>query len=126
MRKIVIAQLNLNHNQEEVHKLVKRSRALIDGICAYRKELEGKGIKVFERNVNILRTVDGYYLALFQDELPDDMRPKEAKIKPFKGIDGRMKVKLIDKHGAEHVEDLVDAGSKNEFAQSRKTGMGNI
>lgn len=110
-KKILITHLPLTKEKEEVFSIAKRSRLLINSICQYRKELERKGIKVFERHVNIIRTAAGYFCAFYEDDLKQNMTGYEDKVKemkPFKGIDGRMKVKLHNTEGDEVVKDFAE------------------
>ncbi len=107
MEKVVITHLTSDHPAEEVFKIVKRSRALINTICEYSKQLKKEGVEVYERNVNIIRTSQGYYCAFFESDIKKNRKKEESFPKPFKGLDGRMKVTLKDKEGEKVVEDLA-------------------
>ena len=108
-KKIVITHLPSDKVREEVFGIAKRSRALIEAICVFSKELKRKDIEVYERHVNIIRTEEGYYCAFFEDDIKKNREGsrKEEIVKPFKSIDGRMKVSLLDKNGETQVEDLA-------------------
>lgn len=109
-KKILITHLPLSKDKQEVFAIAKRSRLLINSICQYRKELERKGIKVFERHANIIRSVAGYFCAFYEEDLQTSMTEYEDKVKemkPFKGVDGRLKVKLHNSEGEESVKDLA-------------------
>lgn len=106
-KKIVITFLPLTKSKEEVFGIVKRSKLLINTICKYSKELKRAGIEVYERHVNIIHTERGYYCAFFEEDLEENRTEKRENPKPFKGIDGRLKVALIDKDGETVVEDLA-------------------
>jgi hypothetical protein len=108
MKKVVITHLPLSKDMKEVFKIVKRSPPLIKTILEYQRELRKRGVEIFERRANILRTRDGYYCAFYEEDLEKTRReiPKDNP-KPFVGFDGRLKVKLIDKDGQEVIEDLA-------------------
>lgn len=106
-RKVVITHLPLSKPKEEVFTIVKRSRLLINSICEYSKELRKRGIKIFERSVNIIRTEEGYYCAFYEEDIEQFRTGKKEFPKPFMGLDGRMKVALEDKNGNSVVEDLA-------------------
>lgn len=106
IRPVYITHLPLDKDREEVFAIVKRSRMLINSICQYSKDLRKKGVEVYERRVNIIRTNAGYFCAFFEDDINDNTTNKKEPIEPFEGIDGRMKVKLT-KDGEVYVEDLA-------------------
>lgn len=110
-KKILITHLPLSKEREDVFAISKRSRLLINYICQYRKELERKGIRVFERHANIIRTVAGYFCAFYEEDLQANMTSYESKVKdmkPFKGVDGRLKVKLHNSEGEEVLKDFAE------------------
>lgn len=106
-KKLVITFLPLTKNKEEVFALAKRSRTLINAICQYSNELRRKDIEVYERHVNIIHTEQGYYCAFFEDDVKKNRTEEKEGIKPFKGIDGRMKIILTDKEGNQVLEDVA-------------------
>lgn len=106
-RKVVITHLDKSKNKEEVFAIAKRSKLLKNSIIRYSEDLLKQGIKTYERHINIIRTSNGYYLALYhQDLIKNRTKEPESKLEPFEGFDGRMKVKLM-KEGEEIVEDLA-------------------
>jgi hypothetical protein len=109
-RKVLITRLPLEKDRKQVFAIVKRSRLLINSICEYSKDLKKKGIKVFERQVNIIRTEAGYFCAFYEEDLKENktQQYKEEEVKEFEGIDGRMKVLLHDKDGEEIVKDVAE------------------
>jgi len=107
MKKIVITHLPIIKNKDDVFALAKRSRELINAIVTYKKELEKNEVEIFERHVNILRTSEGYFCAFHEDDLKKNRTIEKEAPTPFKGIDGRMKVALINKQGASVIEDLA-------------------
>lgn len=109
-RKVLITHLPLEKDREQVFAIVKRSKLLINSICEYSKDLKKKGIKVFERQVNIIRTEAGYFCAFYEEDLKENktQQYKEEVVKEFEGIDGRMKVLLHDKDGEEIVKDVAE------------------
>lgn len=106
VKPIVITHLPLTKEREEVFSIVKRSRVLINSICQYSKELRRKGIKVFERQVNIIRTEAGYFCAFYEEDIKEKQTEKIEK--QFEGIDGRMKILLHDEDGEEVVKDVAE------------------
>lgn len=110
-RKVLITHLPLSKDKEQVFSIVKRSRLLINSICEYSKDLRKRGIEVYERKVNIIRTEHGYFCAFFEEDIKEgraaEGEQKEQKIEPFTGIDGRQKVQLTDKEGDIVIEDLA-------------------
>lgn len=111
-RKIVITHLPLSKEREDVLTIVKRSKRLITTIVEYSKSLRKQGVKVYERMVNIIRTEHGYYCAFYQDDIEQLRNGKKDFPKPFKGIDGRMKIQLTDKNGQSVTEDLAEMIAK--------------
>lgn len=108
-RKIVITHLPLTKDREEVFSIVKRSRVLINSICQYSKDLRRKGIKVFERSVNIIRTEAGYFCAFYEEDLKEYKTNTEEKVlERFEGVDGRLKVILHNEQGEEVVKDVAE------------------
>lgn len=91
--KVLITHLPIEKDKEEVFALVKRSRLLINSICEYSKELRKKGVKVYERKVNIIRTNAGYFCAFDEEYLKKNIPEPKKKLDTFKGLDGRIKVK---------------------------------
>lgn len=91
----------------DVFALAVRSRALINSICQYSKDLKKRDIEVYERHVNIIRTSEGYFCAFYEDDLKKKRTKTEEKIEPFIGLDGRKKVILFDKNQEAQVEDLA-------------------
>src|SRR6185503_4670677 len=66
-----------------------------------------QGIEVFARKGNIIATSNGYYSAMYTD----DIRNKEGGIDnpiPFKGNDGRMKVDIVAEDGRHETKDLAE------------------
>ena len=106
-KKIVITHLPLSKEKEEVFSIVKRSRLLINAICSYSKELKRAGVEVYERKVNIIHTEQGYYCAFFEEDINQNRTQDKERLQPFKGIDGRLKVQLLDKHGGIVIEDVA-------------------
>jgi len=111
-KKIVITYLPLSKDKEEVFSIVKRSRLLINAICQYSKELKRAGVEVYERRVNIIYTEKGYYCAFFEDDVNQNRTKKQETPKPFKGVDGRLKIEMIDKEGNPVIEDVADLVAK--------------
>jgi hypothetical protein len=117
MKKVVITHLSKDKDMDEVFTIVKRSSILIKTICQYQKELRKRGVEVYERRVNILRTSEGYYCAFFEEDVTKARKENSKEYpKPFKGFDGRLKVKLIDKNGDEVIEDLATLVAKSFVA----------
>lgn len=106
-KKVVITHLPLTHDKEEVFSIVKRSRLLINSICQYSKDLRRKGVKVYERSVNIIRTDRGYFCAFYEDDLKEN-RTEEKNVEQFEGVDGRMKVVLHNELGEEVIKDVAE------------------
>lgn len=92
-QKILITHLPLDKDKEEVFALVRRDRVFINSICEYAKELRKKGIKVYERKVNIIRTNAGYFMAWDEQYLKEHISEPKKKLDTFIGLDGRVKVK---------------------------------
>lgn len=109
-RNIVITHLKLSHDLEEVKKIVKRSRLLINSICQYSKDLRKRGVKVYERHVNIVRTEIGYFCAFYEDDIKENRteEKQDNKIEQFEGLDGRMKTILHDDNGEEIIKDIAE------------------
>lgn len=121
--KVVITHLSPDKPKEEVYKIVKRSRVLINGIIQYVKELKqtDDDLEVIERNVNIILTNKGYYCAFFESDMKKQRTKKpEDFAEPFKGFDGRLKVKLKDKDGEDVIEDLAILVAKTFIANPEK------
>lgn len=106
MRNIVITTLPIKCNQEEVFNMAQDDRELIHTICSYSKGLRKQNKEVFARKKNIIAAEHGYFLALYEDEL-ENINVKDPDEDQFKGGDGRMKVKLFDEAGNEHIEDVA-------------------
>jgi hypothetical protein len=108
IRRIVLTELPLTKNKDEVFGIANKDKGLVQAIVKYRKELVGKGVEVWERKENILVTELGYFFAMYADDPNLNPQPAiEGKIEPFMGLDGRMKVELIDKDGNPRIEDLA-------------------
>ena len=108
-RKVVITHLPLDKDREAVFSIAKRSRLLINSICEYSKDLRKRGIKVFERHINIVRTSGGYFCAFYEDDLKENRtEQKDEIVKQFEGVDGRMKVVLHDEQGEQAVKDVAE------------------
>lgn len=106
-RKVVVTHLPLSKDRDDVFSIVKRSRLLINSICQYSKDLRKRGVKVYERHVNIIRSEAGYFCAFYEDDLKEN-RTEEKIDKQFEGVDGRMKVVLHDADGEESVKDVAE------------------
>lgn len=111
MRNIVITTLPIASSREDVFEMAQGERPLINAICQYAKELRKSGKEVFARNKNIIAAENGYFMALYEDEL-EQMSIKEEIEEQFKGEDGRLKVKLFDKEGKEYIEDVATLVAK--------------
>lgn len=105
-QKISIVQAPIGIPKEEMFQCAIRDHTLSNYICKFRRQLEKQGIEVFGRKENIIATEQGYYSAMYTD----DIRSKEGGIDnpiPFKGKDGRMKVHVIKENGEHSDEDLA-------------------
>lgn len=112
-RKVIITHLDLSKDRNEVFAIVKRSKLLINSICQYSKELRKKGVKVYERQVNIIRTDIGYFCAFYVEDVEQGRtEEKEKKVTEFEGMDGRMKVILHDDEGEEVIKDVAEMVAK--------------
>lgn len=108
-RKVVITHLPLDKDREAVFSIVKRSRLLINSICEYSKDLKRKGVKIFERKANIIRTSGGYFCAFYEDDIKENrIEQSEEMVKQFEGIDGRMKVVLHNEEGEDVIKDVAE------------------
>lgn len=108
MRRIVLTELPLSKDKDAVFSLANNDKGLVQAIIKYRKELVAKKVEVFVRKDNILVTELGYFFALYADDPNLKEQPKiEGKIEPFMGLDGRLKVQLMDKEGNPRIEDLA-------------------
>lgn len=112
-RKVVLTHLPISKDKEEVFAIAKRSRLLINSICEYSKELRKRGVKVFERHANIIRTSEGYYMAWYEDDIKENRtEEKKMNLEPFTGLDGRQKIQLTDKDGECVISDLATLMAK--------------
>ncbi len=105
-QKISIVTAPISIPREEIFDCAIRDRNLSSHICEFRKELEKQGIEVFARKENILATENGYYSAMYTD----DIRNKPGGIDnpiPFKGKDGRLKINVVAEDGRWVTEDLA-------------------
>jgi hypothetical protein len=108
-RKVVITHLPIEKDSEEVFSIAKRSRLLINSICQYSKDLMARGVKIFERHANIIRTEAGYFCAFYEEDLEKNRTVKKEEIQEqFEGLDGRMKVVLHNSSGEEVVRDVAE------------------
>jgi len=92
--------------KEDVFSCSINDHTLSNYICEFRKVLEKQNIEVFARKGNILATSNGYYSAMYTD----DIRNKEGGIDnptPFVGKDGRMKVDIVKEDKTHSIEDLA-------------------
>jgi len=105
-KNIIITKMPISIPSERVFKSKIHDRTLINAVVEYRKELEGNGIEIFERADNILATSDGYYLAFYEDDL--EAAEQDAIVEPFKGEDGRMKVRLDNGKGEFEIRDVAE------------------
>lgn len=104
---IIITHLPISTDSSLAFKDTVDDRTLINAICEYRKELEREGVEVFERKNNVIATEKGYFFAFFEKDLDHEIR--EEEVKPFKDVDGRMKVILVnDKTGKPEIKDLAE------------------
>jgi hypothetical protein len=104
---ISIVEAPLSIPRKDIFDCAINDHTLSNYICEFRKVLEKQNIEVFARKGNILATSNGYYSAMYTD----DIRNKEGGIDnptPFKGKDGRMKVDIIAEDGRKVVRDLAD------------------
>ena len=111
MKSIVITTLPIKCDRDEVFKMAQDDRELIDAICQYSKKVKKEDKEVFARNKNIIAAEHGYFLALYEDEL-ENINVKDPDEEQFEGEDGRMKMKLFDKEGNEHIEDVATLVAK--------------
>ena len=102
-----VIKLPLSVNKEDLFKAATHDRVLINGIIAYRKKLEEQGIEIFKREENILATEDGYYCAVYEEDLRNAPGGIDNPI-PFKGKDGRLKVDVVKESGETVSCDLAD------------------
>lgn len=105
-QEISIVSAPLTIPKEEIYDCAVRDHNLSDYICQFRKHLEKQGIEVYGRKENIIVTENGYYTAMYTD----DIRNKEGGIDnpiPFKGKDGRLKVDIVAEDGRTEVKDLA-------------------
>ena len=112
-----IMQFPIGHNQNEVFTYVRTDRALIDAACRYADKLREQDVEIFERKGNVIASDKGYFAILFDEEI----RSQPGNIDnptPFKGTDGRMKVKIKRETGDWIVEDLADLVAK-KFVPNR-------
>jgi len=106
MRPIVFTTIPIKADREETFAKSERDPRLISAIVGYRKLLEKNDVEVFARKNNCIATEKGYYFALYEDTL-QEVNAKEEIEKQYIGTDGRVKVKLLDKDGAEHEFDIA-------------------
>lgn len=103
---ISIVSAPLNIPRKEIFDCAINDHTLSNYICDFRKVLEKQNIEVFARKGNILATSNGYYSAMYTD----DIRNKEGGIDnptPFIGKDGRMKVDIVKEDKTHSIEDLA-------------------
>ncbi len=105
-KNIVITKMPISVPGERAFKSRIADRILINAIVEYRKELEKKGVEIFERVDNIIATEEGYYFAFYEKDF--EAAEEDAKMEPFKGEDGRMKVRLDNGKGEFEERDLAE------------------
>lgn len=106
-----IIQMPIGHPQAEVFTYVRTERELVDAACRYADKLRENNVEIFERKGNVLATDKGYFAVLFDEEI----RSQPGNIDnptPFKGLDGRMKIKVKSEKGDWVVEDLANLVAK--------------
>ena len=105
-RHISVIEVPLNQNKESVSGLYREHRQLVESICMYRKDLEKRGIEIFERWGNIIATEKAYFIALFDEELRQ-MQDQIDNPTPYVGSDKRLKVSIVKPSGEKCEEDLA-------------------
>lgn len=106
-KKITVVTIPITTPKEKVLECVSSDKILINAICEYRRYLEKNNVEVYSRSENILATEQGYMCAYYDE----DLRNMEGGIDnpiPFKGKDGRMKVRIVAENGNVTNEDLAD------------------
>ena len=105
-QKISIVEAPITIPRKDIFDCAVNDHALSSHICDFRKIIEKQGVEVFARKGNILATSNGYYSAMYTD----DIRNKEGGIDnptPFEGKDGRMKVDIVAEDGRHEIKDLA-------------------
>ena len=111
VQELSVMQIPMGTPTAEVFKYVRQDRILIDAACEYAKKLREQDIEIFERKENVLATEKGYFAVLFDEEI----RSFDGGIDnptPFKGTDGRMKVRVKKEDGSTVITDLADLVAK--------------
>lgn len=102
-----VIQMPISHPQKEVFAYMRDDRALKDAACRYSEKLQDNGVEVFERRGNVIATDKGYFAVLFDEEIRQQPGGIDNPI-PFKGSDGRFKIRLIKENGDSEIKDLAE------------------